>query len=94
MIRAMVYLAFTGAFVGLIIANVYVSGSLSTGGIQLRQYEQEQAQLTEEIKQLEAQILEENSLHQLRDRAEKLGFDKPEQIIAVGKSSQDVALRP
>lgn len=75
----------------LVVANVIVSGSLSTSGEKLRQIELEQQELLRENQTLQAQILNNTSLTQLANQAEMMGFVKPDSILAIQASNQNVA---
>lgn len=76
----------------LIIANVFVSGSLSTAGEELKDLENQKIALSEEIKDLHTSILNSSSLTSLQQRAEHLGYLRPEEVVSLDLPIQTVAM--
>lgn len=76
---------------GLILANVVVSGSLSTTGEKLREIEVKKQRLAQENQALETKILTNTSLNQLAEIAQESGFVKPDSVLAVHSPQQTVA---
>lgn len=77
------YIIFAFLTLGLTIANITTSASLSTYGQKIKDAEQEKTRLAEENHKLEQKILDKSSLTYLEEKAATYGFVKPDQIIAI-----------
>ena len=78
-VRVLIIFAFT---TGLILSTqLLFAASLATDGEKLSQIEQEIGRLEQENAALKVNIAQESSLKTLSQRAQRLGFAKPSQII-------------
>ena len=93
MLKIITYIIVSAVSAGLIIANVVVSGSLSTAGEELRELEQEKQQILEAKQELEAKILTFQSLSYLEKEAEARGFVRASEVIAFEVPENVVASR-
>lgn len=67
----------------LVIANIYISASLSTSGAKINQLENESRLLTEQNTDLKRQILSHSALSHLEKNALELGYLPPQQVVKI-----------
>lgn len=83
LIKKPFYIVFAIITLGLTIANITTSASLSTYGQKIKDAEQEKVRLAEENHKLEQAILNKSSLTYLEEKATEYGFVKPDQVVAI-----------
>ncbi len=76
-------LIFTITLIVLVIANVFFTVSVSASGTELTNIEKKQNALLFKNQELTDKITNESSLSRIREKAESLGFFKPENIVYV-----------
>lgn len=76
-------LIFTITLIVLVIANVFFTVSVSASGAELTSIEKIQNTLASKNQELTDKITSESSLSTIGEKAEALGFSKPENIVYV-----------
>ena len=76
-------LIFTGLLIILVIANVFFTVSVSASGAELTNIEKTQSILLSKNQELTDKITNESSLSTIGEKADSLGFSKPENIVYV-----------
>ena len=75
-------LTYVWVVVGIfIIGTVYFTIQVATSGSKLAQLERERMQLTKETQSLSSDLMQQTSLTQIGQRAEEMGFIKPDKIV-------------
>ncbi len=74
-------LIFTSILIVLVIANVFFTVSVSASGVELTNIEKAQSILLSKNQELTDKITNESSLSTIGEKADFLGFSKPENII-------------
>ena len=72
---------FTGLLIVLVIANVFFTVSVSASGAELTIIEKNQSTLLSKNQEFMDEITKESSLSVIEEKAESLGFVKPENIV-------------
>lgn len=72
----------------LIIAQLYVANQLSTSGVELSQLQEQTQVLSQQVQQLEQQIIKQKSISQLNQQSEKFYLQAPKQVITVKPASE------
>lgn len=93
MYKVIIYLSASALLIALVVANVIVSGQLSTAGEKLRQMEAEKAAISLDNQVLEASILNGTSLTKLATIAQDQGFVRPEAVMTLQTPNQTVAYK-
>lgn len=83
MIKNYKELIFTSILIVLVIANVFFTVSVSASGAELTSIEKVQTTLSSRNQELTDKITSESSLSTIGEKAEILGFSKPENIVYV-----------
>jgi len=83
MIKKYKELIFTITLVILVIANVFITVSVSASGAELTSIEKTQNTLLSKNQKLTDKITSESSLSVIGEKADSLGFVKPENIVYV-----------
>ncbi len=81
MIKKYKELIFTTILIVLVIANVFFTVSVSASGAELTNIEKTQNILLSKNQELIDKITNESSLSTIREKADSLGFSKPENIV-------------
>ena len=76
-------LIFTVALIVLVIANVFFTVSVSASGAELTSIEKTQSTLLSKNQEFMDKITNESSLSTIGEKADSLGFSKPENIVYV-----------
>lgn len=76
-------LIFTVTLIVLVIANVFITVSVSASGAELSSIEKNQNELLSRNQELTDKITSESSLSVVGQKADSLGFLKPENIVYV-----------
>jgi len=76
-------LIFTSLLIILVIANVFFTVSVSASGAELTNIEKTQSTLSSKNQELTDKITNESSLSSIGEKADALGFSKPENIVYV-----------
>ena len=76
-------LIFTSLLIVLVIANVFFTVSVSASGAELTDIEKIQSNLASKNQELTDKIMNESSLSTIGEKADSLGFSKPENIVYV-----------
>jgi len=74
-------LIFTVVLIVLVIANVFFTVSVSASGAELTSIEENQSTLLSKNQELTDKITNESSLSTIGEKADSLGFSKPENIV-------------
>lgn len=74
-------LIFTSLLIVLVIANVFFTVSVSASGAELTSIEKTQSNLLSKNQELTDKITNESSLSTIGEKADSLGFSKPENIV-------------
>ena len=83
MIKKYKELIFTVTLIVLVIANVFFTVSVSASGAELTSIEKIQSTLSSKNQELTDKITSESSLSTIGEKADSLGFIKPENIVYV-----------
>jgi len=83
MIKKYKELIFTTILIVLVIANVFFTVSVSASGAELTNIEKTQSALSSKNQELTDKITNESSLSTIGEKADSLGFSKPENIVYV-----------
>jgi cell division protein FtsL len=83
MIKKYKELIFTVTLIVLVIANVFFTVSVSASGAELTNIEKIQTTLASKNQELTDKITSESSLSNIGEKADSLGFTKPENIVYV-----------
>ncbi len=83
MIKKYKELIFTCLLIVLVIANVFFTVSVSASGAELTNIEKTQSILLSKNQELSDKITNESSLNTIGEKADSLGFSKPENIVYV-----------
>jgi len=83
MIKKYKELIFTSFLIVLVVANVVFTVSVSASGAELTSIEKAQNVLLSKNQELKDKITEVSSLSIIGEKAESLGFSKPEDIVYV-----------
>ncbi|PIR62473.1 MAG: hypothetical protein COU65_03235 [Candidatus Pacebacteria bacterium CG10_big_fil_rev_8_21_14_0_10_42_12] len=94
MYKIIIYFISFSLLTALIVGNIFVSGSLSTSGEDLRQLEQQKQELVEANAELKGVILHSTSLSSLQEKADALGYQRPVKVMALDIPTQTVAYNP
>lgn len=70
-------------FVVLIVASVFIMIDVATSGSKLAKLEKEKASLSRENGEIKEKLIGDSSLTELSNKAEDLGFAKPQSVIYV-----------
>jgi cell division protein FtsL len=76
-------LIFTITLIVLVVANVFITVSVSASGAELTSIEKVQSTLSSKNQELTDKITNESSLSTIGEKADSLGFAKPENIVYV-----------
>lgn len=76
-------LIFTSLLIVLVIANVFFTVSVSASGAELTNIEKTQSTLLSKNQEFVDKITNESSLSTIGEKAESLGYAKPENIVYV-----------
>ena len=76
-------LIFTSLLIVLVIANVFFTVNVSASGAELTNIEKTQSDLLSKNQELTDKITNESSLSTIGEKADSLGFSKPENIVYV-----------
>lgn len=70
-------------FVVLLVASVFITIGLVTSGSKLAKLERERATLSKENEDIKRRLVNDSSLTELSEKADDLGFKRPQEIIYV-----------